>query len=338
MNSRSEKFPLYGLLFVGLFSAALIAACSENPERTSDDADGTEADTPDEANDPDADMPNDAGDADPDLESDSGDPDADEPDAADVPDEADSPELRPSADLPGYELAWQDEFDGDGLDTSTWEIITGSRRDAINTADAVSVSDGVLRITTYTDAGIHYTGFLSSSGNYEPTYGFIESRILFQPSPGEWGAFWLQSNTMGNPVGDPATAGAEIDIVEHRAVDGSGTDISDQFASTVHWDGYGADHQSDTSGPLPPEPAGTLSGSWHVYGVLWTDTGYTFYFDGEPLWTTSSGLSRRSEHLRLTCEVEDASWAGNIPAGGYGTHETSTTIMQVDWVRVWQLP
>jgi hypothetical protein len=38
----------------------------------------------------------------------------------------------------------------------------------------------------------------------------------------------------------------------------------------------------------------------------------------------------------LTCEVADASWAGYVPAGGYGSRATSTTKMDVDWVRVWQ--
>jgi len=34
--------------------------------------------------------------------------------------------------------------------------------------------------------------------------------------------------------------------------------------------------------------------------------------------------------------VDDHTWAGNIPAGGFGSRATSTTGMDVDYVRVWQ--
>jgi hypothetical protein len=36
--------------------------------------------------------------------------------------------------------------------------------------------------------------------------------------------------------------------------------------------------------------------------------------------------------------VQDNSWAGNIPAGGYGALAASTTNMQVDYVHVYALP
>jgi beta-glucanase (GH16 family) len=244
----------------------------------------------------------------------------------------------PSVDLPGYQLTWSDEFDGDGLDGSRWSVRTGARRDAINSADAISVYGGTLTITTFTGGGTHFTGFIDTAGKYEPIFGFLEARIRFGPSPGEWSAFWLQSPTHGNPIGDPASAGAEIDIAEHRAVNTTGVDISAQFSSAVHWDGYADDHKSVTSGLTPSPPGPSLSGAWHVYGLLWTMGGYSVFLDGNLLWTTSSGVSRRSEFIRLTSEVQDAAWAGTIPTGGYGSLGESATKMDVDWVRVWQQP
>jgi beta-glucanase (GH16 family) len=240
------------------------------------------------------------------------------------------------APRPGYRLVWHDEFDGSTLDTAAWTAYAGPRRDARNTPDAVTVADGLLTITTYTDTGAHFTGFLDTAGKRLWTYGWIEARVRFASSPGEWAAFWMSSPALGNPVGDPGAAGAEIDIAEHRARDAAGTDISNSYVANVHWDGYGADHKHDGGGGAPPAGAVPLEGGWHIYALLWTPSGYEFFLDGVRQWATAAGLSHRPEFLKLTCEVQQDSWAGAIPAAGYGPRELSATRMQVDWVRVWQ--
>jgi hypothetical protein len=89
---------------------------------------------------------------------------------------------------------------------------------------------------------------------------------------------------------------------------------------------------------LPLPNGAPVDREWHTYAVLWTSTGYTFYVDEMELWTTAAALSHRTEDVRLTCEVEDASWAGYVPAAGYGPRAASQTGMEVDWVRVWQAP
>lgn len=131
---------------------------------------------------------------------------------------------------------------------------SGPRRHAQNAPDAVTVADGPLTIATFTEGGVHSTGFIDTAGRFLATYGWFEARVRFESSPGEWGAFWLQSPTMGTPVDDVGSA----------------------------------------------------------------------------------GVSHRPEFIKLTYEVRDASWAGAIPAGGYGPRGRSTTRMRVDWVRVWQ--
>lgn len=237
----------------------------------------------------------------------------------------------------GYRLVWEDNFDGDKLDLTKWTPETYIRRGNPLSGDAVTVKDGVLAITTYTDGGKHYTGFITTKGKFETTYGYFEARIRFHSSPGQWGAFWLHSPTIGNPVGDPASAGTEIDIVEHRARDKKGEDVRNLLAMNLHWDGYKPKvHQH--AGYSISAPAGTLSlqGQWHSYGLLWAPEGYTFYLDGVEQWKTDKAISKRSEFLLLTCEIEDKGWAGDIPVGGYGSRGESKTTMEVDWVRVWQ--
>jgi beta-glucanase (GH16 family) len=199
------------------------------------------------------------------------------------------------------------------------------------------VKDGVLTMRTYTDSsGVHHTAFLHTGGKFSATYGLFEARIKFEDSPGEWCAFWLLSPTNGTPMGDPATAGVEIDVAEHRVTDQGGwTALADMVAINLNWDGYGPDRQNRQKVTGLPG-GGPLQGVWRTYAVLWTETGYTFYIDGAAVWSISDAVSRRSEEIELTCEVTDQSWAGDVPAGGYGDRSTSTTGMQVDWVRVWQ--
>ncbi len=237
----------------------------------------------------------------------------------------------------GWQLILEDQFDGAALDPALWNISTGARRNAINTPSAIGVSGGQLTITTYTSGGTHYTGFIGTSGKFLSTFGYWEARIKFTSAPGMWSAFWMQSPTMGNPIGNPNVAGAEIDIVEHRIRDAAGADIRNKAAHNVHWDGYGASHKS--VGALTNNPGGTsLQGNFHTYGLLWTPTTYTFYIDGVQRWSTTQGMSHRSEFIYLTSEVQNNSWAGPIPTGGYGSLSTSTTKMVVDWVRVWRRP
>jgi beta-glucanase (GH16 family) len=234
--------------------------------------------------------------------------------------------VNPSPPGSGWQLLWADEFNGTSLDTSKWAVASGTRRNAVNTPNAVSEGGGYLTITTYTSGGTNYTGFLGTYNSFDATYGYREASIDFQGSPGMWSAFWEQSPTIGNPLGNPAAAGAEVDNVEHRATDGT-NDLSNKAESNVHWDGYGANEKSAGSG-LENNPTGTpLEGHFHLYAVQWSPTGYQFYIDGVQVWSTTQGVSKRSEFIYLTSEVQNNSWAGSIPAGGYGDLSTSQTKM-----------
>lgn len=127
----------------------------------------------------------------------------------------------------GAQAAWTqtfaDEFDGSLLDLTKWGYHSiGPRNDGFMLpATAATVGGGVLTVRTDTVLGLlHVTGQISTKQTltlgFEQTYGYFEARVKFNGAPGMWSAFWLQSPTIGVPVGDPATAGVEMDIVEHR--------------------------------------------------------------------------------------------------------------------------
>jgi beta-glucanase (GH16 family) len=245
----------------------------------------------------------------------------------------------------GYVLAWNDEFDGASLDTNKWnQRLPGPRNDAINTAQAVSVTNGVLTITTYTEGGTNFTGMIGTENLYMPLYGYIEARINFNDSPGEWSAFWSTTATMVIP-GDPHVNGTEIDIVEHRSVNANNVLNQNRAVANIHWDGYGVDHKTVGS----PLVGSNLSTDWHLFAMEWTTNVQNFYYDGIFVWGVTNStakdpippeapVSQQSQYLILSSEVRDTNWAGTIPAGGYGNRTSSVTKMNVDYVRSYTIP
>jgi neutral ceramidase len=236
--------------------------------------------------------------------------------------------VRSQTPPPGYRLVWSDEFDGTTLDTSKWNHRgLGQRREAVNATDAVSVGGGYLTITTYTAGGKHYTGMIGTEGKFERRFGYWEARIGFEDAPGMWSAFWIQTPTFGRPPNDPANAGMEIDVLEHRVSDKSGKDIAGEAHHALHIGG--GKSQTHVTENLK------LGSGFHTFGVQWTETEYRFFVDGTLTWTAAP-VSKRPEYLILSSEVQDKSWAGTIPAGGYGPRESSQTKMIVDYVRFYE--
>lgn len=241
---------------------------------------------------------------------------------------------------PGYVLEWSDEFEGGSLDTNKWnQRLPGPRNDAVNTAQAVSVTNGVLTITTYTENGTNFTGMIGTENLYMPLYGYIEARINFNDSPGEWSAFWMTAPTMVL-VGNPKVYGTEIDIVEHRSVNSNNVLNHNRAVANIHWDGYGPEHKTVGSGLV----GSGLSTGWHLFAMEWTTNFQNFYYDGVFVWGVTNSaaqapippeapVSQRSQYLILSSEVRDGHWAGTIPVGGYGNRSTSSTKMNVDYVR-----
>jgi beta-glucanase (GH16 family) len=233
----------------------------------------------------------------------------------------------------GYSLVWADEFEGSSLDLDKWNHWRlGARGHAMNVPTAVSVADGLLTITTYTENGVHYTGMIATGNTFLPLYGYFMARIAFDGAPGQWSGFWLSSPTIGNPIDDPSSAGTEMDVVEHRKVDGAGHSLDGKARSAIHWNGYGRHHKAIYSGLYGAD----LGSGFHTYGWEWTPEMHRMYVDGALVWQVEYPISRRPQYLLLSSEVQGGSWAGAIPAGGYNSRPASTTKMKVDWVRVYQ--
>lgn len=227
---------------------------------------------------------------------------------------------RGSIPVEGYSLVWSDEFEGSSLDLEKWGYRhLGRRRDAVNVKDTVRLDGkGHLVLTTRRQDDRYETAMIGTQGKFETAFGYFEARVKVQSELGHWSAFWLQSPTMGNPVGDPAKAGTEIDVMEYLRKRG------DVVQHTLHWDGYGEHHKS-TGKEVEVEGFGT---GWHIVGLLWTPEAYTFYVDGEETWRAEKGVSHRPEYMILSLEV--GRWAGDISDADLPDH------FYVDYVRVYE--
>jgi len=199
-------------------------------------------------------------------------------------------------------LVWADEFDGAALDMTKWSHRgLGPRKGGVNVEEAVRLDgEGHLVITTTKVGDKYHTGMIATHGKFEHAFGYWECRVKLQREIGHWSAFWLQSPTYGNPVGDVAKAGTEIDIFEYLRKRG------DKMQHTLHWDGYGKDHESQ--GKVADVPG--LGEGWHTIGLEWTPAAYAFFIDGKETWRTDKGVSQRPEYIILSLEV--GSWAGDI--------------------------
>ncbi|USN99136.1 MAG: glycoside hydrolase family 16 protein [Phycisphaeraceae bacterium] len=237
--------------------------------------------------------------------------------------------VAPEPPRPGYDLVWQEEFDGTALDESKWSLwALGPRRDAINTADAVSLDGhGRLVITTSRHANDeghaeYHTGGVWTRDTFRTRYGYFEARMKVQTEVGFWSAFWVQSPAMGEHIGDPANGGVEIDVMEYLC-NGKHLNLAQH---TIHWDGYGDDHKSAHHELTVPD---THVG-FHVYALEWTPDELIFFIDGKETWRTDKAVPRIEQYIILSCEV--GKWAGDIADADLPDR------VLVDWVRVWQKP
>ena len=118
---------------------------------------------------------------------------------------------------------WNDEFDGETIDTSKWtyDIGTGSNGWGNNEKeyytsrkDNAYIKDGVLHICAKKEdyEGQKYTSArMLTKGKFAFKYGTVEARIALPVGKGIWPAFWMLGENF-DKVGWPGCG--EIDIIE----------------------------------------------------------------------------------------------------------------------------
>lgn len=252
-----------------------------------------------------------------------------------VPTQIPSPTAAPW-DRAGWELVWQDEFDGPELDRTNWTFDIGGNgwgnqewQAYTDKPENVRIEEGMLVIEAREDptlpAGRPYSSArLKTQGLHSWTYGRIEARMKLPYGQGIWPAFWMLGD---NNKGWPASG--EIDILEHIGREPT------NIYGTVHAPGYSG---GDGVGGSLTLPEGTLYDDFHVYAIEWEANEIRWYFDDQ-------------EFLKLTPADVPSDWIFdhefflimNVAVGGrWPGYPNDTTVfpqfLLVDYVRVYQRP
>ncbi|MEI6578607.1 MAG: glycoside hydrolase family 16 protein [Eubacteriales bacterium] len=252
-------------------------------------------------------------------------------------------------DLGAWKIVWADEFDGTQLDPLKWRAAgDGQRRGGYWDANNAIVKDGVLRLRTdYQENGRFgpgwYSGAIETHGLFDKAYGYYECRCICPGASGLWGAFWMFADGVGNIDGS-GNDGAEIDIFESPMYANPKKLMRDSTTSTIHFDGYGADHQSTFLGSYKAVKPYT---EFNTYGLEWNKNECIFYINGvETDRLDGKYVSQVKQWLILSVEVggsnniPGADGNGNISVGDNGIitanpKEMFPVDMVVDYVRVY---
>ncbi|MFK8114904.1 MAG: family 16 glycosylhydrolase [Rubripirellula sp.] len=239
-------------------------------------------------------------------------------------------------------LVWQDEFDGDSLDYSQWEIevnaFGGGNQELQIYTDRkanVRVENGNLVLEAHRDntniSGTkreYSSGRVRSKNRGDWKYGKIEVRAKLPKGAGIWPAIWMLPTE--DHYGGWAASG-EIDIMELRGSE------PDTVLGTLH---YGPSWPDNIySGGAFQLKSGTFADDFHTFAVEWREGEIKWFIDGKHFqtqndWSTSGGEFPapfdQKFHLLLNLAV----------GGGFvGPVDDKTVFPQrmlIDYVRIYQ--
>jgi hypothetical protein len=159
-----------------------------------------------------------------------------------------------------------------------------------------------------------YSGVLSSTDRYgkgfSQQYGYFEMKANLPDGPGEWPAFWLASlPTSAMP--------AEIDIMEEHGI----TPAS--YGVTLHDWANGGRTLAETSVTVANQTVG-----FHVYGMLWTASTMSFYFDNHLVWQTPTPPQMQQPYFIFV----DMGLGAGFPTQNTPSNNT----LQVQYIRVYR--
>jgi len=184
-----------------------------------------------------------------------------------------------------WQLVFEDEFDGDSLDTSKWNIDTGdgcpdfcgwgNNEKQVYSEDNITVSGGVLTIQGRQEADGTYTSArINTKGKFDFQYGKVEVKARLPAGAGTWPAIWMLHSDP--TIYGPWPLSGEIDIMEAF---NPGVDGNTSIRSSTH---YGLPTQ-------PPEgttDAYDIVGAspdmeFYEYSMEWERDKLRFYVDGK---------------------------------------------------------
>ncbi len=248
----------------------------------------------------------------------------------------------------GYELVFEDNFNGNVLDSSKWNnwcvdlaqsspFRYGNTPDVAVHPDNAYVQDGTLRLlgskeeTTFDGQTSHYrSGMVQTRDKFEPLYGYMETMIKIPDVAGTNPAIWTMPQAGANSGewlwGDADNFGAEIDILERPHPEGSASyaHLTDKYQITIHYDNYAfTNHDKFHTEPTLNNPY-----KWHKFAMEWTPDYIKFIVDDEVKAIQNKDVPNTPEIFILSYGL--GGWIGQIDDTGLPAE------MEVDYVRWYQ--
>lgn len=262
----------------------------------------------------------------------------------------------------GFELVWQDLFDGDALNLDRWNIEVNGAGGGNNELqfytdrpENVSVVDGCLVLTACREDyewKKFTSGRINSKNKIAFTHGMIEASIKMpETADGLWPAFWMMGNDY-DEVGWPRCG--ETDIVEMGNAAGikAGTQ-SRFFNGACHW---GQAWPQASYAKSTTHLYSLQDGEFHLFTVVWNEESIIMYVDRDK-------YPNYNPYYRLDCPMTepDNEWSPgnyfhknnfilfNLAVGGdfTGIHKgaditalnegnSNQASMLVDYVKIYQ--
>lgn len=257
----------------------------------------------------------------------------------------------------GYELVFNDEFEGGELDRTKWHtrtIYNNGTGDTLNDEQQFYrdnnnhiVRDGALELTAHKVKDLpadpkngvfpknYESGMIRSDATFH--WGYYEARVWMPPGIGCAPAFWLNS--------DVSEKGAlswppEIDIFEfvNNGVEDKANMLHSGCVHTKNYPGkyYWVNPKFNKQWTFWPADYNFTEG-WHTIGMEWDWDNVKVFVDGGAIyarqmtWKYNNGDLAGPAHVILNLAI-GGQWAGR-----HGVDDTAfPQCLKVDWVRVWK--
>ena len=239
---------------------------------------------------------------------------------------------------PGYNLVWQDEFNGNSLGEEwTHEVGNGNWGWGNNELQYYKASNTVfdkgclvINAKEETTGSFNYTSSrLKTQGKKSFKYGRIDIRAALPFGQGIWPALWMLGENITS-VGWPSCG--EIDIME--MIGGATPNQGDERVhGTGHWSSNG--NHAYTGGSIVVPNGSSYQNEFHVYSIIWDASAIKWYRDDVLYYTLDITGSDKTEFH------EPMFFLMNVAVGGQwpGNPNASTVFpqrMAVDYIRVFQ--
>ena len=245
-------------------------------------------------------------------------------------------------DREGWDIVWQDEFDGASLDINKWSHEVGGHGFGNNelqyyTDDSSNsfLDNGILHIRAkYEPAGIgspnnlrnFSSARLRTVGKGDWEYGRIDIRAKIALGQGIWPAIWMLPSDW---IYGGWPKSGEIDIMEHVGHD------EGRIYGSVHTESYNHIIGTQRTNSKLIEDVKIL---FHIYSIEWSEQKIDFFIDDTLHYTFKNDFTNDFRtwpfnerfHLLLNVAV-----GGNWP----GPPDNTTVFpqdMEVDYVRVYE--